>query len=624
MAAPPPPMPTELGPLSADDPGSVGPFTVIGRLGAGGMGVVYGGLDTNGRCVAIKVIAARHAAEAEFRTRFAQEIALVRGLRATCAPAFLGAEEGGDEPWLATEFVPGRTLREHVAAFGPLRGAHLQAFAVGVAEGLSALHGAGVTHRDLKPGNVVLSPDGPKVLDFGIAHAGGDPTDDPNRGMGTPGWMAPERMAGRPADPANDVYCWGLLVAFAATGTHVFGDVPSTEVAARIRDGHPPDLSRLPSRISSLVGAALSVDPTERPTAESIGWVLLGERPSAAPPSSPASAAGDETTGTGRTEPTVELGGAPASPSALSTALVPLLRDLWVGIDAAGHDPHAWRTLAVASGGAAAVGVGAGAGPTVTKGATSAAKSATLAKGGAAVVTAGAVVAGGYFAIDAIRGTPTTDDTPAAANAPSPSSAPETPSPSEDQDEDPDGQEFAFRNLTMWVPEDWTETEDAYLIEDALVLDTHNPDCVEPPGDDPAAYAAAVSHCGHVVLYGPDRIHADEPDSIWTPLSENVEPANRTDVGFCVPGMEFLESGPQDGTALTEDLVPIGDRDAYYREWAGTCGPNPDIAIPELETGAYPYRYLLRSWYLPESEIFVVDEWQTPGIEEILADAAME
>lgn len=609
-----PSLPPELGPLHGGDPGAIGPFRLVGRLGHGGMGVVYGGLDEASRCVAVKVIAAHHAANPEFRTRFAREIALVRGLRATCAPAFLGAEEHGDQPWLATEFVPGRTLREHVATFGPLRGAHLQAFAAGVAEGVGALHHAGVTHRDLKPGNVVLSPDGPKVLDFGIAHADGGSSDDPNRRMGTPGWMAPERMAGRPAEPANDVYCWGLLVAFAATGTHAFGDVPSAEVATRIRDGHIPDLSHLPSQVSALVAAALSADPAQRPTAESVGWGLFGDQPDAVAPPPQATAPAEEAAPTAEMEPTAGFDAAPSSPAGLSAALVPLLRDLWVGIDAAGHDPNAWRRLGVASG-AAATGVGASV--VATKSGGSAVTTGTLVKSGVAVVAAGAVVAGGYFAIEATRDT--TPDEPAVAASDTPDArGTESPSPEE---EEPEGQEVDFRNLTARVPEGWTEVEDPFGIEDALVLDTHNPDCVEPPPGEEDAYRAAASHCGHVVLYGPERIHA-EGDVLWGPLNEEtLTPGNRTDVGPCLPGMDFLEG--EEGEIAAE-LAPIGDRDAFYREVGGTCGPSVDVELPELADQSYPFNYRFRTWYLPESEIYIMDEWNTEGLEEILAEAEME
>src|SRR5690625_2201393 len=191
-------LPPELVPLRADDPAAIGPFRLAGRLGAGGMGTVYGGLDGAGRCIAVKVVHARFAERGDYRERFAYEADLVRRIDAECAPAFLGADPHAPTPWLATEFVPGRTLRAHVREFGPLEGAALLSFAAGTAEALGAVHGAGILHRDIKPGNVMLAPQGPRLLDFGIARAVEDTRTEEGL-FGTPGWLAPEQMAGTPA-----------------------------------------------------------------------------------------------------------------------------------------------------------------------------------------------------------------------------------------------------------------------------------------------------------------------------------------------------------------------------------------------------------------------------------------
>ena len=208
--AAPPPLPPELAPLLPTDPVTIGPFRVIGRLGSGGMGAVYGALDAEHRCVAVKVIHAEHARRPEYRELFAREAELVSRIDAECTPRFLGADPNAPEPWLATEFVPGRTLQQHVREFGPLDEAALRAFDAGTAEALAAIHAAGVVHLEVKPGNIMLAPDGPKVLDFGIARAIGDTTD--KNVYGTPGWAAPERLDRQQGTPAADMFAWGGLI----------------------------------------------------------------------------------------------------------------------------------------------------------------------------------------------------------------------------------------------------------------------------------------------------------------------------------------------------------------------------------------------------------------------------
>ena len=188
------PLPQELAPLEESDPQTIGPFQVIGRLGAGGMGVVYGGLDGAGRCVAVKVILPRFAEQNDYREQFEREVELLRSLDAECVPTFFGADPQADQPWMATEFVSGRTFSEHVRAFGALTGPALRVFAAGTAEAIAAIHDAGVLHRDIKPGNVMLSPHGPKILDFGIARSATESGIE--HGIyGTPGYLAPERLS---------------------------------------------------------------------------------------------------------------------------------------------------------------------------------------------------------------------------------------------------------------------------------------------------------------------------------------------------------------------------------------------------------------------------------------------
>ncbi|MEE2036350.1 serine/threonine-protein kinase [Nocardiopsis sp. CT-R113] len=263
----PPPLPEGVAPLAAGEPDRVGPFRLVGRLGAGGMGVVYAALDDDDNRVAVKCVHRTFAADPDFRSRFAREVSLVRRVRAACVPRFLGADTEADLPWLASEYVPGLTLDAHVRARGALTGPHLTAFACGVAEALGAVHAEGVVHRDLKPGNVILAPDGPKVLDFGIARAVEETALTRTGGLvGTPGWIAPEQYLGQDAGPHSDMFAWAGLVAFAATGRGPFGAGGPDVMASRILSD-PPELDGVPADLRGLLARALDKDPGGRPDA---------------------------------------------------------------------------------------------------------------------------------------------------------------------------------------------------------------------------------------------------------------------------------------------------------------------------------------------------------------------
>ncbi|MFE1469233.1 serine/threonine-protein kinase [Nocardiopsis dassonvillei] len=271
-------LPPGVEPPTGSDPERIGGYSVVGRVGAGGMGAVYAGLDAGGGCAAVKVVHAHFAADPEFRARFAREVEMVRRVRAACAPAFLDADTRADTPWLATEYVPGLTLRQHVRRHGPLSGGVLLALAVGLAEALTAIHAAGVVHRDLKPGNVILAPTGPKVLDFGIARAVEGTALTRTGGLfGTPGWVAPEQYEGRAASDRSDMFAWAGLVAFAATGRDPFGRESAEVVSHRVRNGEP-DLDGVPPELLDPVRRAFDKDPGRRPTAAEVvteltsGW----------------------------------------------------------------------------------------------------------------------------------------------------------------------------------------------------------------------------------------------------------------------------------------------------------------------------------------------------------------
>lgn len=249
------------------DPVEVGGFRLVGRLGAGGMGVVYAGVSAAGERVAVKVVHAGLAHDPEFRARFAREIRLLGRIHGACTVRVLSADAEAARPWFATEYVPGLTLGAHVEAAGPLADDELYGVASGLAEALLSMHAAGVVHRDLKPANVILSPSGPKVVDLGIARAV-DEIGVTRTGIlfGSPGWLSPEHYRGGAIGPAADVHAWGLLVAFAATGRPPYGSGRPEVMAVRVLQDEA-DLTGLDPGLAPVVAAALAKAPGGRPSA---------------------------------------------------------------------------------------------------------------------------------------------------------------------------------------------------------------------------------------------------------------------------------------------------------------------------------------------------------------------
>ncbi|MGW3342198.1 serine/threonine-protein kinase [Nonomuraea rubra] len=263
-------------PLTVGDPVIIGRYLLLGRLGTGGMGVVYLAEHPQGGLVALKTPHAVHLNDATLRARFAEEVAFSRRLVPFCTAAVVEDGTDRDRPYLVTEYIPGPALSQVVRAGGPLAPDLAYGVALGVAAALVAVHEAGLVHRDLKPGNVLLSAQGPRVIDFGIARDVDTLAAHTQAGqvMGSPGWVAPERLTGGAALPASDVFAWGCLVAFAATGHHPFGGGEPDVLTRRILFD-PPRVERVPALLRPAVAAALAKDPADRPKAADLLRALL-------------------------------------------------------------------------------------------------------------------------------------------------------------------------------------------------------------------------------------------------------------------------------------------------------------------------------------------------------------
>jgi serine/threonine protein kinase len=253
-------------PLTEHDPRQVGGFRLQARLGAGGMGRVYLGYSPGGRPVAVKVVHPDLARDPEFMQRFGREVAAAQAVSDAYTAAVVGAGPDDNPPWLATTYVPGPPLSDLVAQAGPLSEDAVWRLAGGLAEALQAIHAHGLVHRDLKPGNILIAADGPRVIDFGISRmTGGAGLTATRMTIGTPAYMSPEQAEGNPVGPASDVFSLGSVLAFAATGTAPFSGGEMFAVAYRVVHGDP-DLSRVPVPLRPLIGACLAKNPAARPT----------------------------------------------------------------------------------------------------------------------------------------------------------------------------------------------------------------------------------------------------------------------------------------------------------------------------------------------------------------------
>jgi serine/threonine protein kinase len=256
--------------LQPADPRLIGPYRLVGQLGAGGMGRVFLAMSAGGRPVAVKMIRAELAADPDFRSRFSREVSAARRVNGLFTALVVDADVDAQVPWLATAYVAGPSLAETVKEHGPLSAKSVLALAAGLAEGLNAIHAAGVVHGDLKPSNVLLAEDGPRVIDFGISHAAETaPLTHPGLVMGSPGFMSPEQALGKKVGPRSDVFSLGAVLAYAASGERPFGTGSPIELLDRVIHG-TPSLDKVPAEVRPLVERCLAKDPSQRPTAASL------------------------------------------------------------------------------------------------------------------------------------------------------------------------------------------------------------------------------------------------------------------------------------------------------------------------------------------------------------------
>ncbi len=268
-------------------PERLGPYRLVRRLGEGGMGVVYLATDPGGDAVAVKALHPGLAQEGNARRRMGREVETMQRVRSPHVAEVLDADLDGEPPYIVTRYVPGLPLDDVVGAGGPLTGPALARLACGLAEALAAVHAAGVVHRDLKPGNVMISDGEPVVIDFGIAQLP-ETTRLTLTGMfmGTPGYLAPEVIEGKDSGTASDVHSWGATVAFAASGRPPYGTGPYETIFYRIMHG-APDLDTLPDPLRAVVLAALARDPARRPSAAELGQQVAAIDPAALIPDRP-------------------------------------------------------------------------------------------------------------------------------------------------------------------------------------------------------------------------------------------------------------------------------------------------------------------------------------------------
>ncbi|MEV2217005.1 protein kinase [Streptomyces sp. NPDC050997] len=254
-------------PLGVDEPTAVGPYRLLGRLGSGGMGRVYLGRSAGGRTVAVKLVHPHFALDEEFRARFRREVEAARRVGGAWTAPVLDADPDAAVPWVATGYAAGPSLSAAVTDGGPLPAHTVRALGAGLAEALAAVHELGLVHRDVKPSNVLLTLDGPLLIDFGIARATDTTASLTSTGVsiGSPGYMSPEQILGEGATGAADVFSLGAVLTYAATGTAPFPGDSSAALLYKVVH-EEPELGTLDGDLRELVAACLVKDPGARPT----------------------------------------------------------------------------------------------------------------------------------------------------------------------------------------------------------------------------------------------------------------------------------------------------------------------------------------------------------------------
>jgi len=256
------------------DSRTVGDYTLLSRIGEGGMGVVHLARKPGGERVALKVLRPHIVGDDEARARLAREVSSLSRIRSKWVAEIVDADPWAEIPYVATRYVPGLSLHDHVVDEGPITGPDLSWFAGCLAEGLASVHGVGVLHRDVKPSNVLMEGRTPILIDFGLARVADDPKlTHTGWLLGTPGYLAPEILYGDDATAASDVHSWAATVAYAGTGRPPFGRGPSMAIMDRVRRGEH-DLDGLPAQLRSIVQACLDPEPARRPGVEALlGWL---------------------------------------------------------------------------------------------------------------------------------------------------------------------------------------------------------------------------------------------------------------------------------------------------------------------------------------------------------------
>ncbi|RMB82205.1 serine/threonine-protein kinase [Streptomyces shenzhenensis] len=352
-------------PLAADEPTAVGPYRLLGRLGSGGMGRVYLGRSTGGRTVAVKIVHPHFALDEEFRARFRREVDAARRVGGAWTAPVLDADPDAPVPWVATGYVAGPSLAAAVAAHGPLPQHSVRTLGAGLAEALAAVHELGLVHRDVKPPNVLLTLDGPLLIDFGIARATDGTASLTSTGVsiGSPGYMSPEQILGKGVTGAADVFSLGAVLAFAATGAPPFPGDSSAALLYKVVH-EEPELGALHGELRQVAAACLAKEPGARPAPGAVagrlapdgaarlvagGWLpgplveqvsrdavrLLGLETTDPAPSGPVAFSSPSVTG--RTEaPAGEFGPPPVMPGAAAGAGTGIGPGVAVGAGASG------------------------------------------------------------------------------------------------------------------------------------------------------------------------------------------------------------------------------------------------------------------------------------------------